>query len=122
MTDRLKLLIARTIGERCAQLQGVEVWVSAIVSDRSHMLYRHPVHSPNLRDQQIDKTRIIEFDHELIDYPTSTNLENLNPQHVPTHGSDPARHLAERTRAIREPYPYKDQHIDDAIDAQVSAR
>ncbi len=77
------------------------------VGDAADVLDRHAVDRPDLLDQQLLGRRVRERHDQFIDDPTGAALEDVDGDDVAADGADPARHLTQRTRAVRQP------HADD---------
>ena len=46
-----------------------------------------------------------QLDHQLVDSPPATPLENVDANQVPPYGADAAGHGAKRSRPVRHPDP-----------------
>ena len=101
--EHLDPFVGKRFGDRCAQREGGEARVGAVLVDDTDALDRHPIDGVDLCGQQRDQLLVGQRHHQLVDGPPRAVLEDLDRQHVAAHGTDAARDLTERTRAVGHP-------------------
>jgi hypothetical protein len=94
-----------------------------VAVDRLHRLDVDALDLGHLSHDWVDEPGVGQLHHELVDGPPATLLEDLDPDDVAVHGADPARHLAERARPVREPDSQDEPvHGGDGTEAPVRRR
>ena len=76
-----------------------------VAVDGLHPLDVDALDLSHLAHEGVDQPGVGQRDDQLVDGPPAALLQDLDPGYVAVHGADPARHLTERARPVREPDP-----------------
>ncbi|MFT3854903.1 MAG: hypothetical protein QM733_19520 [Ilumatobacteraceae bacterium] len=72
-------------------------------------------------NEQVDEVRRRQADGQLVDRAAATALEDVDTDDVAVERADPAGHLPERTRTVRQPHPHDVGLHDGEATQQVCA-
>ncbi len=110
------------LGELRTDLERRQVGVDQVAVDLTDVLHRDTVDRADLGHHQVDQGQVVERDGQLVDHAAAPGLEDLDAEHVAAHRADAARHLTERSGAVREPDSQDDGgHAGDATDGMCPA-
>lgn len=87
----------------CHKRQSGEVRVNVATVKGTYVFHPDTIDCVDLRDHEVDQPGVGKANHQLVDHVSGAGLENLNPEQVTSHRSDPARHLSEGTGTIGKP-------------------
>ena len=95
------------LDEEGGGVEGVEAGVPQGGGDGTHVFDVDTVDLGDLLDQQVEEVLRRQLDDQLVDGAARAALEDVDSDHVATHGADAAGHRAQGAGPVREP------HADD---------
>jgi hypothetical protein len=89
--------------EHGGRLEGVEAGVGDLRGRRPDVFHVDAVDLAHLGQEERHQAGVGQLDHQLVDGPVRTPLEDVDADDVAPHRADPAGDLPERAGAVRYP-------------------